>query len=307
MKSVSAVFFSLLLASSAGCAKDDKPQGTATATAAATPASPKAKPAAVETITFLKKAPQVSTRTQQRSATHMNITINVDPTGSGKPQTSEVETTETETKTEQILAVNGDVVTKLQVTFVEKAERNKQGKDVVPTNKPSPLSGRTFILESKNGQLVASELLGTPVSSADVLILEKSYKLLGKTDPVLAAMPARALKAGDKVDELGKAIRERMNGAGGMSVTHVAVSLREQNDEEGIFDVTMELTKADGPIKFVVDLKGDMHVRLSDSQTTSLNLAGPVGVGANEADKGKSKMQVDGSGKMELSATSSKL
>ena len=307
MKRLTAVFFSLLLASSAGCAKDDKPEGTAPTTGAASPASPKAKPASAQTITFLKKAPQVSTRQEERSASHMNLTINVDPTGTGKPQTSRVETTEAETKTEQILAVNGDAVTKLQVTFVEKVQTNKQGKDVVATNKRSPLSGRTFVLESKNGKLVATDLFGAPVPSADALLLEKSYKSLGKPDPVLAAMPARPLKSGDKVDELGKAIRERMNGAGGMTVTNVVVSLREQKDDEGIFDVTMELTKADGPIKFVVDLKGDMHVRLDDSRTTSLNLAGPVGVGANEADKGKSKMQVDGTGSMELSGTSTKL
>ncbi len=307
MKSVSAVFFSLLLASSVGCSKGDKTSGTAPIAAVATPAPGKAKPASVETITFAKKAPGVGTRQQERFAMHMTLTINVDPTGSGKPRTSQVETSEAETKTEQLLAVNGDAVTKLQVTFAEKVETNKQGTDTVATNKRSPLSGRTFVVEAKNGKVVATDLFGKPASPSDAALLEKSYKSLGKPDPVLAAMPARPMKSGDKVDELSKAIRERMSGAGGMSVTNVAVTLREQKDEEGIFDVTMELTKADGPIKFVVDLKGDMHVRLDDSRTTVLNLSGPVGVGANDADKGKSKMQVDGTGKMEISGTSTKL
>src|SRR6185312_10045917 len=58
MKSVTAVFFSLLLASSASCSKGDKDKDTVVALAA--PAAPtKAKPAAVETVTFAKKAPGV--------------------------------------------------------------------------------------------------------------------------------------------------------------------------------------------------------------------------------------------------------
>ena len=297
-----AVFALLVLASSMACRKEAKSERSLEVTAASSSLD-----AAVRTrglITFTKKLPNVNAQSREDSVMRTSLKITVDPTGTGRvQQPSTMETSERETKSEELLAVNGDAATKLKVVFAEKTERVQEGQKP-ETKRASPVAGKTYVVEAKEGKISVTDENGKSVSPVEAAILQKSYKYLGKPDPLSTLMPSHPIRVGDKVDELADALRQSIGkSAGDMAVGRVAVTLTDVHDDEGIFAVSMELSKAEGPMKFVIEQKGIMRVRRADSLLASVSLAGPVGVGINGADKGNAKMRVDGNGTMEIVTT----
>jgi hypothetical protein len=285
----------IAIAMLAGC--KDKTDATQTTAASATVAP---APSKVDGLVFTKgklKADQTTDETGSMKMT-MSLTV-VDP--NGKPQSVSMEKSGTEKKSEKILATDGDVIQKLQVSFTEKTDTDKdpQGTE---TKKPNALNGKTFIIEEKDGKQAVTDGKGKALPPVETTVVGKTYaQRVGKPDPFMSAMPERPLVVGQPVPELTKAIEGLINEDGGdMQLSDVSVVFKEKSGDEGVFDVKAIVAKTDGPMNISIALTGDVHVRTADSQRTAMKLSGPVTISTAPDSKAKGKM--DGKGTMEMTA-----
>ncbi len=279
---------------STGCdKKEEKAPPTATATPSAEKKVEAPKP------TFTKVAPKVSSKDEETSNMKMSLTLDVDP-GTGKPASTTMSNNEVETREEEILAVSGDAITKLKVKYGTLDSTSNEGKG--DTKKPDARAGKTYIVESKDGKLVVTGEDGKPTVPAEATPIAKDFQTLGKPEPIAAALPTRALKPGESVPEVAKAMTESMKASGkDMDVGDVTATFREQKGDEGIFDVTVNMSKGDGAMKMTMPLKGELRLRTADGQLSGMKLSGPINIAPGADPKAKEK--VSGKGTMDMEAT----
>jgi hypothetical protein len=252
----------LVLAALLACTKPDPAPDAATA---------------MRTV-FTKAAPTVGTKRQESSELVMTIAMTIDG------RRSEMNVSESVKRTEEILAVDGDAVTKVKATF-----------DSVQSDRPSAIAGKTFIVESKNGKLEVRDPQGNTASAADARDVERHLKNVGKPDPMLTALPPAGVAPGQRVDGVARAISEQLKeGGDGMSVSDVVVTFKEQRGDTGVFDVALKLTKDDGAMKMEIAVKGDAWVSTKTSWPTKMDLSGPLTIAGGQAAK------TEGSGKMTM-------
>lgn len=197
---------------------------------------------------------------------------------------SDVKISESVKRTEEVLAVAGDAITKTRVTF-----------DDVKSTQPSTLAGKTFVVEAKADRIdvVAAKDDG----KADAKEVEKYLKNLGKPDPMLAALPAAGVSPGEKVDGVAKVISDQLRDSGdGMVASDVVVTFKEKRGEDGVFDVALKLTKDEGTTKMTIAVKGDVWVSTKTSSTTRMDLAGPVAISGATTGAGTMTMKLDAKG-----------
>jgi hypothetical protein len=273
-----------------GC--KDKPADTK---ATPTTEAPKAE---TPKATFTKKAPVEKQKHEEKSSMKMDLTLDVEE--GGKKKTSSIKQTENESRTEEILAVKGDAITKVKVTYADISGAMGDGKD--EHKKTDARAGKTYIVEYLDGKLAITDEAGKKVVPAEATPVEKDFALLGKEDPIAAAIPSRTLKPGEDVPEVGKAIENLLKSTCGkdIDVSGATAKFREQKGDEGIFDVTVTLGKSDGPMKMSIPLKGEMRVRTADSDTSGIKLSGPIVVTTADGEK---KTKMDGKGTMDIEST----
>ena len=253
---------------------------------------------------FVKRAPAVGDKWEDKVGMTMSMETSVDPDGSGKVQKATMEKTETETRQEEVLAVQGEAVTKVKVTFVEKtANIKEEGKE---RKRSSPVAGKTYVVEAKDGKITVLLDGDRPAPAMQAKVVKDAYETLGKVDPLYAGVPRRPLKPGDKVEELAKAMKEFMLiRAKDMEVSNVNVVFQGSKDGEGVFDIEVTLAAVEKPMRFDMKLKGQARMSLTTGQPSATILKGPLSVGSTEGDA--SKMKISGAGNVEMKMERRKL
>ena len=287
--------FALVLLAPAGC-KRGKAGDTQTTSATSASVDAQAPPA----TTFARKAPVVNAKATEKGTSKTNLVTSID-SGNGKPQLQTLDETDAEQKVEQVLAVADDAITKMQITYDDKTTTTVEGGKTKTTT--SALKGKTYVVEAKgDGKLDVRDAKGKPAPPREAKLVSQDYRSLGKPDPVLKAMPERALAVGESVPELAQAITDELkDDSPDLDVSGVTVKFAGATGDEGSFDVTATFGKAEGPVKFTMPLTGTMKVRTSDSQLSALTLEGPVTVAPNDDPKAKpSKLKIEGTGTMKI-------
>ena len=257
--------------------------------AAAVPASPTG-------VTFTVRAPAEGDKAEATSLNDMTMEASV---ALGKKALKmSLQTRETETRTEEVLTAAGGAVKKLRVTYNAKTNVMKEGKRERKLR--NPLAGNTYVVEVRDGKLTAVDARAKPVKGTALKLLTAAYETLGKPDPMAAALPNAPLVKGQKMEVLAKAIRESLSGkaAKGMTVGDVTVTFKDKEGDLGVFDVTAKVALVEKPMKFDMDLKGQVGMRLADGQPASLELEGPVT--ATSSDR---RFKMEGTGTMKMSMT----
>jgi hypothetical protein len=209
---------------------------------------------------------------------------------------------EEETRLEEVLATSGEAVTRLKVTYVARVEAMTEGGK--ERARPSPLVGKTFIVEAKDGRVAVLTEAGRPAPPPLARDVGAAYAFVGKPDPVLARMPTRPLVPGAPVPELADAIREEIAAkAKDMTIAGVAVTFTGVRGEEGVFAVTLELAKDEPPTRLAINLAGELRVTTATSAVAALTLRGPLRVTAAPGSSAK----ITGSGTLSLTLARRKL
>jgi hypothetical protein len=237
------------------------------------------KPAGDETLTFTRKYPEVGTVRTNKDTMSMDLTIEA----GGKSM--KMENSGNEESKEEVLAVDKNIVTKLKVTWIAKTDVQKaDGKEQV---EKSPIVGKTFILEMKDGKAVALDEAGKPLDDKLAQSVLKEHGSFGKPMALIDALPTTPIKVGDKVDGLAEAMKKDieadMDADKGEKTTleGVTFTLKEIKTEGeqklGVFDVTVTFKMAMGEgMNMSMALKGTMTLRAQDGWPTVMSLEGPI-------------------------------
>ncbi|MBL8720866.1 MAG: hypothetical protein JNL79_33065 [Myxococcales bacterium] len=262
-----------------------------------------------EGITFKGKAPAVGDKFDEKKASDMKMTITIEV---GAKKTSEFTEVENSHKTVEALAVDGKAITKAKITYSEyKKIETEDGKE--KKKPPSPLGGKTFLFELKDGKvLVTDEKGGKLPKDEETKVLAKN-RHFGKPDPFLEGMPDKPLKPGDKVDSMVKALEQYFKDDDDSAkdppeIKDVKVKLdsieKDGKDQIGVFSVEMTMASPKdnkSPVDLKIPLKGKVKVRAKDGFTTSIDLEGPVTMESNDA-----KFKMSGKGKAHMNITQTK-
>jgi hypothetical protein len=299
----------LLVTAACGQGKDQPPtpaKGVTTPSAASVAPTKVAPPptATGDGTVFVKRAPAVGDKSEDKVAMTMSMETTVDPDGKGTPQKATMEKSETETRQEEVLAVKGEAVTKVKVTFVDKtATIKEEGKE---RKRASPVAGKTYVVEAKDGKLIVLLDGDRPAPPLQARVVKEAYETLGRVDPLYAGVPRRPLKPGDKVEELAKAMKEFMLiRAKEMEVSSVSVVFQGAKGDEGVFDVDVALAAVEKPMRFDMKLKGQARMSLTTGQPSSTILKGPLSVGSTEGEN--AKLKINGAGSVEMKMERKKL
>jgi len=248
-------------------------------------------------VAFTRQPPKVGDRFVEQMTIETQLQLSTRK-GDGPPQKSDLATREAETREEQILALSGDAVTKVQVTYTERTEVMKEGGRESKT--PSPLAGRTYVLQARDGKTSVLTPAGRPAPTAQARQVESSCPHLGRPEPILAGMPGRPLVPGEKVPELEGALRAELAGrAKDMPVSAAAVTFAGVEGDDGLFDVTLELSKEERPMKYTIALRGRLRVSRTASQLRGFALEGPMTIGTAA---GEQRTKVEGQGTLKLAS-----
>ena len=288
----------VLLSSSASCKKDEPAKTDPSTTAGSASSAVMAAPG----VTFTKKAPAVGDKRDEETSVDADIAINLDM-GNGKPQKIDGKEHETAKRTTEVLAVTGDAPSKVKVTFgtVEKKSMD-EGKEKV---KPSPISGKTYIVDSTSGKMVVTDDKGKPVPPVEAKEVEKHAKNVNKVNPMTASIPTTPLKPGDKVEGFANAFTDFMSKEDNeeVKVTNAVVTFKEQSGDEGVFDLKFTVVSDDKNATGNIDFTGTARVLVKTAMATKVELKGPITI-TGKPDPKMPKAKVDGAGTISFSLTS---
>ena len=269
-----------------GCGKKDeaeKPKGapsvsTPTAAAAApkseTGVLGKLKQAVGGELTIARKPPKVGDKQKVEHSSNLTLNIAVGPKKIG------VLEDEVNKRTEEVLAVTGDVVTKAKVAYEQRTKTKAQdGRTGAPQK--DILAGKAFLVEFKGGKVLVTSEDGKPVDAASRASVEKDYKRFGKPNAVSAAVPTRALKIGEEVKELSAAIAEDIKDdmdaeKAGLTIDAPKVVLDRKEGDDAVFVITMTMRMAKGPLKGNIPVSGSVTVRTTDGFLRRSETNGPI-------------------------------
>jgi hypothetical protein len=307
---IAAVSLSFVLA---GCGKKDGGSvagekgaaGASAVSSAAASAKPddggmlgKLKQAVASDVTITRKPRKVGEKRKVDHTTSMNLKIKLGP------KEIAVNEDEINKRTEEVLALTGDVVSKVKVTYEQRTKtKNEDGRTGAPDK--NVLAGKTFIVEHKDAKLLVTTEDGKAVDAASKSAVEKDFKKLGKPDVVNAALPTRPLKVGEEVKELSAAVSEEMKEnmdaeKAGLSIESPKVVLDRQDGDGAVFSLTMLMRISKGPLKGTIPVTGSVTVRTRDGAMLRSDTAGPINLDISEADK---KRGVSGGGNVKSADT----
>ncbi len=255
-------------------------------------------------LTFKAKAPAVGDKVEEKETSDTKMTMDVD--AGGKKQTIEMTMVESMVKKTEVLAVDGKAITKAKLTYVEKKKTETEGGKEKKKPK-SPIEGKTYILESKDGKTLVTDEKGKKVPKDEEDAVLKGNRAFGKPDPVLTGLPDKAIKVGDKVEKLAKALEEHFKNMDEskdpLEVTDVEVKLEsiDKDGETGVFAIQLTMASpktSKEPFALKIPLKGTMKVRAKDGFTTEVALKGPLTMEGNDP-----KFKLSAKGDMKITVT----
>lgn len=294
-----ALVFCLL---AAGCGKKaEEGAGAAGAAPSASAAQGEVKEAASSEVTLQIKAPAVGAKRKVEESNVLTMQIKMGP------KDMSIVEKETVRQIEEVLAVTGNLVTKMKVTYEENSEESTEGTKT--KKKPDTLAGKTFIVEAVQGKVNVTTGEGKPVMGPAKLTLLKKFKNFGQQDKIEAALPKRPLKIGEELPELGAALGEQLkasmddDGRSGMTVDPPKVTLKRKEGDLAVFGMTAVARSTKGMMKgLVVNTNGEIFVRIADGQTTKMTADGTLGLTPEEQAKSKG-MTLTGALKRLMTAT----
>ncbi|NUP07383.1 MAG: protein kinase [Polyangiaceae bacterium] len=231
----------------------------------------------LDEIQFIKKDPAVGSKYTMREKTLFKIAIT-------QPQTADSSESEQKQVTTTILAADGKTVLKIKLQYgdvIKTSTSNGQSQ-----NLKSPVSGKTYIAEYKDGDIVVTDENYRPVAPEEEAEVEKAASGLGKPNPELLALPDVPLKRGDRADTLAEALRGEVaaNPDDKTQFSDIHVTLKDIQIKDGvkvgIFDLSFSMTSTppseEVTVTVTATVTGTMTIRANDGRTTQVSISGPM-------------------------------
>ena len=236
-----------------------------------------------ETVTFHKVYPKVGTIRVTTEAMKMRFTMNARGTALTMAHNG------IEAKSEKVLALTGNRISKVEVTYTLVLETKTQ--NGTATHTPSPVVGKTYVVEARGGKVLVTTRDGRSVSAAENKHVAKDYKSLGKANHMLDAIPTKPVAVGNYVPAFAEALKKSFADtfAGDpkqqWTIANVFVKLNSKGTVAGtpvaILAVGVSMTMAQPGFNMTMHLKGTVVLRLADGWPLTLTMSGPLDILGN--------------------------
>lgn len=232
-------------------------------------------------VTFKKVLPRPGLIRISTESTVMTFSI------SDGARTLKTSTTGSKRKSEKLLAVLGSTATKLEVTYHKLAKVEVQNGKT--RNVPSPLVGKTYVVEAKDGNTVVSARAGKPVPAAEQALVAEDYRSLGKPNFMLDGLPSGPIQIGARVPSMEEAMKksfiQSMGGKPGeqWQISDPVVTLTGRGRAEGAqvafltFEMAMTMSQPGG-FSMTMHMKGTVTIRLADGWPIAMIMSGPMDI-----------------------------
>lgn len=256
---------------------------------------------AVDGLTIVPKMPAVGTKWEETRKNQMKLTMTVD-IGAARNHAT-LDDRETTVEKSEVLGVEGKIVTKKKITYAEKTKvQSENGKD---KSTPSPLVGKTYVLAMVDGKPAVTDEAGKSVPAVEEELVLKSHRSFGKPDPMFDGMPQGAIRVGDEVPSLKKALQDNLaDSDDGKDHPEFIVdsvkltTIDKGNDLVGVFalEITVQTPKdSKDPFAMKAKLTGTMKLRAKDGWLTGMELKGPLDLAGKDP-----SFKVEGKGDMNM-------
>jgi len=176
-----------------------------------------------------------------------------------------------------VLATRGAAVTKKKVEYLDGQSEQRVGDRVQQV--PNPLLGKTYLLESRGGQLRVSRPDGAPVSDYERERLELEHANLGRPSAFASLLPDREIRVGERLTPDPGTLAEAF-GKHDVQVEQASIVLEAVDDEArepvGKFRLSMKLVESGERTVRETELRGTVVIQIETGWPVLVDLSGPV-------------------------------
>jgi hypothetical protein len=233
-------------------------------------------PSAADILRVQVPPPRVGQRIEVTEVNHIAGTLRA--TGQETPMVQHQEAK----LVEEILAVDGPVITRLKVTYAAQRSHEQLGEQAKKGD--GPLHGKTFVIAAERGALSFLDDKGAPVAADVATELRDSFdEEVGRVPPMTQILQSKAFRPGERVElspEEMKALSpegERVKGAA-MSLT-----LLERKGDLATLAFDGVMTGTQPGMTMDLRMKGTIKLEVSTARLLEMNLAGDM-KGTGEAE-----------------------
>jgi hypothetical protein len=162
--------------------------------------------------------------------------------------------------TQEVLAVDKDIVTKERVSFA--AAHQKIG-GTVPVDKDLEVAKKTYVATAAGGKVSVTDAKGGTVPADESLLVAMTLDNIGKADKTAAMLGDTAFTKGVAVPLKGAALASLMGADGQIPISGVTVTLVDNDGKRARFDFA---GKIDGD-------KQEMHIAATFTGSVTIDLA----------------------------------
>jgi hypothetical protein len=218
------------------------------------------------------------------------------------PVTTELVVGELDEHRDDVVEATNGAPTKLKVTFL-----HKQATVVTNGNErtlKSPVAGKSYLVQSKDGTLFITTDQGRRVSQAEGDVIAQGYEDIGLDDLVVKGLAGHTLAVGDGADALVSGMEDDIARAtdGHVGFGQMSATLSGTRDVAGqscgVFNVHVELAVKLEKVEARADVSGELVVATAGALPVAMSLHGPVVMGGETA-----RADVEGQGDVRVEAT----
>lgn len=233
-----------------------------------------------EAVEFTYQAPRVGQTVIQTALFDMalNVTVKVD---GDVLQSMSQKQGNIRKKEETILEVKEGRPSRVKVTYKIDKERQETSLRGVQTT-TSPVTGKTYIVENGKRAVVVLDLAGNKPPEAELAVVKKDYKSMGKMDPLAVFFKGQNWVIGDSM-EVPTEVAHGMFGddTGLLEVKKYTFTFMGKKRMNGmscaIFDTALIMSGKPAPsLRMSMNFTGETLVAIKNSTPISMDLKGTV-------------------------------
>lgn len=259
---------------------------------------------AADDFTFKIQEPKPGTVRSDTDETAMDLKIEAKV---GEKVLNEQKMAQAESKKSKmtVMAASGINVTKAKVVY--EAYKND---DPAAAEGPAPELNKTYILERKDKDVVATDEKGGELPEKEKVFLLKDHKRFGKPNGFEKWLNGKTLKAGQALEMSKEEAGEifDMNAEEGMKIDSLTMTFKGVEKagevEKAAFDAKLIVIKGDDSMKMTMEMAGPISVDAKTGWPLTMALSGPIKIAGKMV---KETMTIDmvGAGSFKGNKTSS--
>ncbi len=182
--------------------------------------------------------------------------------------------------TEEVVAVDGDTVTKAKITVTD-SERDGQA---------LPTKGKSYTVSASGGTITVAGADGKDVADPEKTIAAHLADDVGKPDKLLALMGTKTFAKGQKVALTADEVASLFTQGEGLTVKKMSLALSAQDATTATFALTGQLTGSQEGLSVTMDVNATIKVEIATSRALDFAMKGAI-TGKGEADGQKLAMK----------------